>query len=103
MFIQPDVKKTFEEAVSEMAKETKINLINSVDSDSDHIDSKILDITWQFQLFSAELTTKVNFNVNNQNYMSTGSFKNMGGGSERKNLKKALKNSIYNFLIEYQK
>lgn len=103
MFIQPDVKKTFEEAVSEMAKETKINLINGNDSSADQIDSKILDITWEFKLFSAELTTKVNFNVNNQNYMSTGSFKNMGGGSERKNLKKALKNSIHNFLLEYQK
>ncbi len=103
MFVQPDVKKTFEEAVSEVAKETKINLVNGIDSEADQVDSKILDITWLFKLFSAEMTTKVNFNVNNQNYMSTGSFKNMGGGSERKNLKRALKNSIYNFLLEYQK
>ncbi|AZA89245.1 Uncharacterised protein [Chryseobacterium nakagawai] len=103
MFFQPDVKKTFEEAVSEMAKETNINLISGNNSIADQINSKILDITWQFKLFSAELTTKVNFNVNNQNYMSTGSYKNIGGGSERKNLKRALKNSIYNFLLEYQK
>lgn len=99
---QPNFKETFAEAVSEMAEETKLNLKISVYPES-NIDVKVLDANWRFKLSNAELTTKINFHTSFGNYESMGTFKNAGGGSERKNLKKSFKNCIYNFLLDYQK
>ncbi len=102
IFMQPDSKETFREAVMELANETKVNLKTNEFQESNVI-VKIKDINWKFKLSSAEMITDINFITDNTEYPVTGSFKNFSGGSEKNNLKKSFKNAVYNFLIELQK
>ncbi len=102
IFMQPNTRETFKEAIKELADETKINIKNN-DIEESNVIVKIKDINWKFKLSSAEMVTEINFITNNTEYLTTGNFKNFSGGSEKNNLKKSFKNAIYNFLIELQK
>lgn len=102
IFMQPDSRETFKEALTELANETKVNLKTNEFQDS-NVMVKIKDINWKFKLSSAEMITDINFITDNTEYPVTGSFKNFSGGSEKNNLKKSFKNALYNFLIELQK
>ncbi len=102
IFMQPNTKETFKEAVIELANETKLNLKTN-DTEESNVVVKIKDINWIFKLSSAEMITEINFITDNTEYPVNGNFKNFSGGSEKNNLKKSFKNAIYNFLIELQK
>lgn len=102
IFMQPDSKETFKEALAELANETKLNLKTN-ESEESNVIVKIKDINWKFGLSSAEMITDINFITDNTEYPVRGSFKNFSGGSEKNNLRKSFKNAVYNFLIELQK
>ncbi len=98
----PDINEVFNQAVAELANETQLNLKTAGHISQANIEVKILDINWHFGLSLSDMITKLNFNTNEKNYESTGNFKNFGGTTGN-SLKNSFKNSIYHFLLTYQK
>ncbi|WP_449398189.1 hypothetical protein [Chryseobacterium wanjuense] len=98
----PNVKEVFEQAVSELAEETKLDLKTADHISQASVEAKIEDINWKFGFSKTDMITQLNFNINGKNYASEGHFKNLGG-SAGNNLKRSFKNAIYKFLLEYQK
>jgi hypothetical protein len=106
---RPDINETFNESVAELAKETKINLKvkyfkNQTINDSDiNIDAEITDISWMFDLSSATMVSTINYKIGDKIYKKVGIYKNMTGGSEKRNLIRSLKTAHYSLLQELQK
>jgi hypothetical protein len=106
---QPNVKEVFKESIEELALETKLNLkfvedFNNPSNSELLVDVEITEILWSFGLSVATMNTTSNYNAkpNDKIYKIKGIRKN-GGGSEKNNLRKSLKNATYNFLKELEK
>ncbi|MCR4030111.1 MULTISPECIES: hypothetical protein [Flavobacterium] len=106
---RPDIIETFNESVSELAKETKINLKvkyfknQAVNDANINVDAEITDITWMFDLSSATMVSTINYKIGDKVYKKIGLYKNMSGGSEKRNLIRSLKTAHYSLLQELQK
>ncbi|CAD0008242.1 hypothetical protein FLACHUCJ7_03696 [Flavobacterium chungangense] len=106
---RPDINETFNESVAQLAKETKINLKvkyfkNQTANVSDiNVEAEITDISWMFDLSSATMVSTINYKIGNKIYKKVGLYKNMSGGSEKKNLIRSLKTAHYSLLQELQK
>lgn len=106
---RPDINETFNESVAELAKETKINLKvkyfkNQTINDANiNIDAEITDISWMFDLSSATMVSTINYKIGDKVYKKIGLYKNMSGGSEKRNLIRSLKTAHYSLLQELQK
>ena len=108
--VQPDVRQTFEKAISELAEETKLNL-KYIDTSNEIFgkdnlifDTEISEINWHFGFSVATLKTVTNFKeVNTNKEIKTIGIRKSGGGDEMNNLKKSLKDATFNFLKEFEK
>jgi hypothetical protein len=108
--VQPNVKETFQLSLNELANETNVKLKfieNSeeiTDKDALVFDADISEINWHFGFSVATLKTVVNYkNISNNKEIQTTGIRKSGGGDEKNNLKKSLKDATYNFLKEYEK
>jgi hypothetical protein len=106
---RPNVNECFQKSLTELTKETKINLRtkyfqNQEDNNSDiNVNAEITDISWVFTLSSATMTSTITYKIGNKIYKKVGVFKNMSGGSEKKNLIKSFKSANYSLLKELEK
>ncbi|MBP4139669.1 hypothetical protein [Flavobacterium geliluteum] len=106
---RPNINQTFNESVTQFAKETKINLKikyfkNEIINNSDiNVDVEITDISWMFNLSSATMVSTLNYKIGNKVYKKVGIYKNMSGGSEKKHIIRSLKTAHYSLLQELQK
>lgn len=107
---QPNVKETFKLSIDELAAETNLKLKFIENSDEINnkefliIDSDISEINWHFGFSVATLKTVVKYkNTHNNNEINTIGIRKSGGGDEKNNLKKSLKDATYNFLKELEK
>lgn len=107
---QPNVKETFKLAIEELAIETNLKLKfienseTTENSDVIIIESDIAEINWHFGFSVATLKTLVKYkNTSNNQEISTNGIRKSGGGDEKNNLKKSLKDATYNFLKEIEK
>ena len=108
--MQPNVKETFQLSLNELASETNVRLKfieNSeeiTDKNAVVFDTDISEINWHFGFFVATLKTVVNYkNISNSKEIQTTGIRKSGGGDEKNNLKKSLKDATYKFLKEYEK
>jgi len=106
---RPNINETFNESVTQLAEETKLNLKvkyfkNQESNKSDiNVDVEITDIAWMFDLSSATMVSTINYKIGDKIYKKVGLYKNMSGGSEKKNLIRSLKTANYSLLQELQK
>jgi hypothetical protein len=107
---QPNVKETFKLSIEELAIETNLKLKfieNSETTENNNsmvIESDIAEINWHFGFSVATLKTIVKYkNTSNNQEISTNGIRKSGGGDEKNNLKKSLKDATYNFLKELEK
>lgn len=107
---QPNVKETFKLSIEELAIETNLKLKfieNSETTENNDvivIESDIAEINWHFGFSVATLKTLVKYkNTSNNQEISTNGIRKSGGGDEKNNLKKSLKDATYNFLKELEK
>jgi hypothetical protein len=106
---RPNINETFNESVAQLAQETKINLKvkyfkNQTINDSEiNVDAEITDISWIFNLSSATMVSTINYKIGDKIYKKVGLYKNMSGGSEKRNLIRSLKTAHYSLLQELQK
>lgn len=110
----PEIKKQFKNSIEELATELKIDL-NYLDSeyitipnDSDKniiiIDVKLTKLLWKFGFSKAVMYSDAIYTLSNERtYDISGSHKVIGGGNPSNNVKKALKNLSYNFLVEFER
>jgi hypothetical protein len=105
----PNVAEVFIASIQELADETQIDLRftetpEKIAKNEMLIDVEILEITWKFGMSVATLKTNVNYKLANQSELiNTVGIRKSGGGSERNNLRKSLKNATYNFLLAFEK
>ncbi|WP_269236815.1 hypothetical protein [Flavobacterium flavigenum] len=109
---QPNVKETFKLSIEELAIETNLRLKFIENSETTEgqssndivIESDIAEINWHFGFSVATLKTLVKYkNTSNNQEISTNGIRKSGGGDEKNNLKKSLKDATYNFLKEFEK
>ncbi len=107
---QPNVKETFKLSIEELAIETNLKLKfieNSETTENNNvmvIESDIAEINWHFGFSVANLKTLVKYkNTSNNQEIITNGIRKSGGGDEKNNLKKSLKDATYNFLKELEK
>ncbi len=109
--VQPNVKETFQLSIDELANETKVKLkfIENFEEINDKealiFDTDISEINWHFGFSVATLKTIVNYkNINNNSTdIKTIGIRKSGGGDEKNNLKKSLKDATYKLLQELEK
>ena len=107
---QPNIKETFKVSIKELVSETKLKLkfIENSERISDKdfliIDTDISEINWHFYFSVSTLRTLVKYtNTHNNNEIITTGVRKSGGGNEMNNLKKSLKDAVFNFLKEFEK
>ena len=107
---QPNIKETFKVSIKELVSETKLKLkfIENSERISDKdfliIDTDISEINWHFDFSVSTLRTLVKYtNTHNNNEIITTGVRKSGGGNEMNNLKKSLKDAVFNFLKEFEK
>lgn len=108
-YVPPNVEDTFVLALKDLTMETGVSLLYVGNSEASSeikpytFDTHIKDISWKFGFSVATFKTVINFkNIESNKEIETSGIRKSGGGDEMNNLKKSLKDAIFNFLKAYE-
>ncbi|HEX8561960.1 MAG TPA: hypothetical protein VF676_03165 [Flavobacterium sp.] len=106
---QPNVQKEFQRSIQELALETKLNIkiLDSTDNNLSPnmiiVDVKISKLLWKFGFSTAIMYSEATYTISeNQVFKIKGSHNAGGAGNASNTVKKAFKNTTYNFLKELE-